>query len=88
MVATDEKLYGPLLPLKEGAEFLGVSLRTLRQWIQLGHVESHKLYGKRLISEDEVIRLIELSRVPALPRNRKARSRAKRVEAEAEAIAA
>jgi excisionase family DNA binding protein len=61
----EDKLYAPLLPLKEGAEHLGVSLNTLRAWIQSGRVESHKLFGRRLISEDEIIRLIELSRIPA-----------------------
>lgn len=59
----EEKMYGRLLPLKTGAEYLGVSLETLRKWVQDGKVESHKLWGRRLISEDEVIRLIELSRV-------------------------
>lgn len=65
MIATDEKTYGPLLPLKEGAAFLGVSVETLRQWVQRGLVESHKLWGRRLISEDEIIRIIEESKVPA-----------------------
>ena len=68
MTATDEKTYGPLLPLKEGAEFLGVSIETLRKWAQNGDVETHKLFGRRLISEDEIIRLIELSRQPARAR--------------------
>ena len=71
MTATDEKTYGPLLPLKEGAQFLGVSLETLRKWAQNGDVETHKLFGRRMISEDEIIRLIEESRQPR-PRNRKA----------------
>ena len=67
----DDKMYAPLVPLKEAADHLGVSLWTLRQWIQLGRIESHKLYGRRLISEDEICRLIEASRVPAR-RNSKA----------------
>jgi excisionase family DNA binding protein len=65
MVANDEKLYGPLLPLNEAAEFIGVSPHTLRGWIQAGKIESHKLWGKRLVSEDELIRIIEMSRIPA-----------------------
>jgi excisionase family DNA binding protein len=44
---------------------LGVPERTLRWWIQTGQVESHKLFGSRLISETEIKRLIEQSRVPA-----------------------
>jgi len=67
-IEADEKTYGPLLPLKEGAAFLGISLETLRKWAQLGYVETHKLYGRRLISEDEIIRLIEKSRQPARAR--------------------
>jgi excisionase family DNA binding protein len=61
----DEKLYSRLLPLDVGATLLGVSLNTLRAWIQMGRVESHKLFGRRLISEDEVCRLIDMSRSPA-----------------------
>jgi|RhiMethySRZTD1v2_1073278.scaffolds.fasta_scaffold3316307_1 Helix-turn-helix domain len=65
MTESDEKTYGPLLPLKEGAKHLGISERTLREKAQLGEVETHKLFGRRLISEDEIIRLIEESRVLA-----------------------
>jgi excisionase family DNA binding protein len=65
-VTDEDKLYSPLLPLKEAADHLGVSLWTLRQWIQLGRIESHKLYGRRLISEDEICRLIDESRIPAI----------------------
>lgn len=65
MTESDEKTYGPLLPLKEGAKHLGISERTLRERAQLGEVETHKLFGRRLISEDEVIRLIEESKIPA-----------------------
>lgn len=54
-----------LLPLREGAERLGVSIWTIRSWVQKGRVTSHKLGGKRLITESEVARLIEESRVPA-----------------------
>lgn len=69
-MTNDEKLYSRLMPLDEGAEWIGVATRTLREWIQLGRVESHKLYGRRLISEDEIIRLIELSRIPAVNKTR------------------
>ncbi len=57
--------YSRLMPLKEGAEWLGISPDTLRQKAQKGEVETHKLWGRRLISEDEVIRLMEAARVPA-----------------------
>jgi excisionase family DNA binding protein len=65
MGETDEKMYSRLMPLQEGAEFLGLSVNTLRQWAQHGKIESHKIGGRRLISEDEVIRIIEASRIPA-----------------------
>jgi len=68
MSEIDNKTYGALLPLEEGAEWLGVSVHTLRQKAQLGLVETHKLFGKRLISEDEIVRLIEESRQPARAR--------------------
>jgi excisionase family DNA binding protein len=70
-VTEEAKLYSRLVPLSEAAGLLGVALETLRKWIQEGRVESHKLYGRRLMSEDEICRLIDLSRIPAR-RNRKA----------------
>ena len=56
--------------LEESVARLGVAVWTLRGWIQFGKIESHKLEGKRLISESEIRRLIEESRVPANPRVR------------------
>lgn len=61
----DDKMYAPLIPLKAGADHLGISVETLRKWAQEGRVETHKLFGRRLISEDEIIRLIEMSKIPA-----------------------
>jgi predicted site-specific integrase-resolvase len=65
MTESDEKTYGPLYPLDEGADQLGVPINTLRWWIQQGLIESHKLFGRRLISEEEILRLREASRIPA-----------------------
>src|SRR5437660_889874 len=65
MVETEDKTYGRLVRIPEAADWLGVSVHTLRSWIQDGRVESHKLFGRRLMYEDELIRLIELSRIPA-----------------------
>jgi hypothetical protein len=57
----DDRLH----PLPVTAKRLGISVWTLRYWIQCGQVESHKLFGRRLIAESEIRRLIEQSRVPA-----------------------
>lgn len=66
--------YGILLPLSAAAEVLGLSIHTMRQWVQRGLIESHKLRnGARRISEDELIRIIEQSRQPA--RKKEARPR-------------
>jgi excisionase family DNA binding protein len=65
MGESDEKTYGRLRTITEAAEWLGRKPRTLRDWIQQGLIESHKLFGCRMISEEEIIRLIEESRQPA-----------------------
>lgn len=66
MIEQAEKTYGVLLPLPDAAEVLGVAERTLRDWIQRGLIESHDLFGgARRVSEDEILRIIEESRVPA-----------------------
>lgn len=62
--------YGALLPIAEAAVFLGVSPNTLRAWVQEGKIESHKLFGRRLISEEEILRLREISRIPARSKTR------------------
>src|SRR5262249_54314985 len=54
-----------LLPLNEAAMRLGVSIWTLRFWIQQGKVARHKLEGRRRMAESEVQRLIAASRTPA-----------------------
>jgi len=70
MIETAEKTYGVLLPLADAAEVLGISVHTLRQWIQMGRIESHKLYGLRRVSEDELLRILEESRIPARSKTR------------------
>jgi excisionase family DNA binding protein len=60
-VDQDDRLH----PIPAAAERLGISNWTLRWWIQRGQVASHKLFGRRLIAESEIRRLIEQSRVPA-----------------------
>jgi excisionase family DNA binding protein len=54
-----------LLGLGEAAHMLGVSIHTVRMWIQKGDIASNKLGGRRLISTREIERLIEESRRPA-----------------------
>jgi excisionase family DNA binding protein len=65
MSESEEKTYARLRTITEAAEWLGRKPRTLRDWIQRGLIESHKLFGCRMISEEEIIRLIEESRIPA-----------------------
>jgi len=63
MIKPAEKTYGVLLPIPDAAEVLGIAPRTLREWIQQGLIESHKLFGGvRRVSEDEILRIIEDSR--------------------------
>ena len=54
-----------LLCLAEAAERLGVSIWTLRAWVQTGKISSHKLGRRRLVSSEEVARLIDSSHIPA-----------------------
>ncbi|NOT62420.1 MAG: helix-turn-helix domain-containing protein [Acidobacteria bacterium] len=54
-----------LRSLNVAAERWGVSIWTARAWAQAGKIETHKLGGRRLVSESEIHRLIESSRVPA-----------------------
>lgn len=65
MTEPDEKTYGRLRTIDDTSGWLGVKPRTVRQWIQLGLIESHKLFGRRMISEEEIIRIIEQSKIPA-----------------------
>jgi excisionase family DNA binding protein len=51
-----------LTGLEIAAARLGISIWTLRKWIQDGKIASNKLGGRRLIAESEVNRLIEESR--------------------------
>lgn len=54
-----------LRSIPDTAERLGVSPWTVRWWIQEGKIASNKLFGRRLIAESEIQRLIAESRVPA-----------------------
>jgi excisionase family DNA binding protein len=54
-----------LCPLEEAANYWGISIWTVRKWIQDGKVASNKLGGRRLIPMSEIDRLITESRVPA-----------------------
>lgn len=53
-----------LLALPAAAARLGVSIWTLRWWIQEGKVESNKLFGRRMVLESEIERLIAASKSP------------------------
>ncbi len=66
MVIREQTAGESLHPLDVSAARLGVPIRTLRWWIQIGRVESHKLKGRRLMSESEIQRLIAQSRQPKL----------------------
>lgn len=54
-----------LAQIPEAARRLGVSVWTLRAWIQDGKIASNKLGGRRLIPVSEIERLILESHVPA-----------------------
>jgi len=54
-----------LVGIPETAVTLGVSEWTVRWWIQQGKITSNKLFGRRLVPESEIKRLITESRVPA-----------------------
>ena len=70
MSEANQKTYGRLVPIAEAAEWLGISAETLRKKIAHGLIESHKLWGRRLIYEEEIIRLIEASRERARGKTR------------------
>ncbi|MBX3276433.1 MAG: helix-turn-helix domain-containing protein [Acidobacteria bacterium] len=53
--AVDDRLLG----LETAAGWLGLSVWTLRKWIQEGKIKSAKLGSRRLIPMSEVRRLIE-----------------------------
>lgn len=54
-----------LAPIPEAANRWGVSPWTVRYWIQIGKIASHKLGSRRLVPVSEIDRLITESRVPA-----------------------
>jgi excisionase family DNA binding protein len=55
-----------LLPLNEAAKRLGISLRTLEDWIYHKRIASVKLFGCRRIRESTVDAIIEANTTPAL----------------------
>lgn len=57
----DDRLAG----IPEAAHRWGVSVWTVRAWIQAGKVTSNKMGGRRLIPVSEIERLIEETRIPA-----------------------
>lgn len=64
-ITNNTKDLDPLVPIPEAAQVWGVSIWTVRAWIQGGKITSNKLGGRRLIPLSEVRRLIETTRVPA-----------------------
>ena len=54
-----------LFSVDETADLLALSHWTIRDWIKLGKMESHKLGGRRLIARSEIERLLNESRKPA-----------------------
>jgi excisionase family DNA binding protein len=64
-MASNEISGDRLTGLESAAKRLGVSVWTLRAWIQQGRIASNKLGGRRLIPESEINRLIAASHVPA-----------------------
>ncbi len=61
------ELIDRLIPIGDAAQALGVSLSTLRWWVQVGKIGSNKPGRQRLIPVSEVNRIIEESHVPARP---------------------
>lgn len=61
-IATQEER---LTGLESAAARLGVSIWTLRAWVQQGKIASNKLGGRRLIPTSEIERLITESHIPA-----------------------
>jgi excisionase family DNA binding protein len=63
--ATNEQKEDRLARIPEAASRLGLSVWTLRAWIQEGKIASNKLGGRRLIPVSEIERLIKSTHVPA-----------------------
>jgi excisionase family DNA binding protein len=61
--------------LKECAEILGLSVWTMRAWVQNGKIATHKIGSRRLIARSEINRIIEESRVPARAGNKEAQDK-------------
>lgn len=56
-----------LISVESAAERLGLKPVTLRAWAAQRRISSVKLGRRRLLSADEIERLIERNTIPALP---------------------
>jgi excisionase family DNA binding protein len=54
-----------LLGVWEASDRLGVSIHTVRMWVRVGNIASHKVGARRLIPESEILRIIAQSYQPA-----------------------
>ena len=62
----DEQSTGPEMRIGEAAEWLGVSVETLRRWGREGRISLVRTAGgQRLVSRDDVARLMVERRKPA-----------------------
>lgn len=55
-----------LVPVKEWARIMGISVWTARQWAYSGKIASHKLGTKLSIPVAEIDRILEETERPAL----------------------
>jgi excisionase family DNA binding protein len=62
-----EPLQQRLLPVKEWARVMGISVWTARQWAYQGKITSHKLGAKLSIPVSELDRVMAASARPAQP---------------------
>jgi excisionase family DNA binding protein len=61
-----EPLQQRLLPVKEWARIMGISVWTARQWAYSGKIASHKLGVKLAIPYSELDRVMSVTARPAL----------------------
>jgi excisionase family DNA binding protein len=65
-MATTEVMPQRLVPVKEWARIMGISVWTARQWAYSGKISSHKLGAKLSIPVSEVDRICSESVRPAV----------------------
>jgi excisionase family DNA binding protein len=65
-MATSEVMPQRLIPVKEWARVMGISVWTARQWAYSGKISSHKLGTKLSIPVSEVDRVCAESVRPAI----------------------